>query len=80
VNNPLELIVPLLTDQFKEVLLLPWTVALHCEVASGVIEAGLQLTVIDAPDGTAGDCVLPVPPPQAVNHIEFKQIRNAKRK
>jgi hypothetical protein len=49
---------------------------LHCEVASGVIEAGLHVTVIDAPDGTAGDCLFLVPPPQAVSQIETKQHRN----
>lgn len=64
VNRPLALMVPLLADQLTVGLVPFCAEALHCEVAPGAIDAGLQDTA--TPEFVTEEDLLPPPPPQPV--------------
>ena len=68
VNNPLALMVPPLADQFTEEPAPAGTVALHCEVALGATNAGLQETVMP-PSIVTLFLLLLLPPQPASTHI-----------
>src|SRR5579864_9269937 len=71
VKAPFALIPPAPADQLTAELKLPvpWTVAVHCDVACAAIAAGTQVTateLIEGDIGADGFELAPSPPPQAV--------------
>jgi hypothetical protein len=77
VNNPAEVMVPALADQLTEELPPddPVMVALHCELAPGATEEGLQATAIVELEGDTVCDDPPLDPPQPATKVETTQAR-----
>jgi hypothetical protein len=81
VNRPAEVMVPALADHLTEELLpdAPVVVALHCEVAPGATDAGLQVTaMVELEEDPVCDDP-PLDPPQPARKAENVQARRHRR-
>lgn len=79
VNRPAEVMEPALEDHLTAALQpdAPATVALHCEVAPGATDVGVQATVIDVPEGDPGCDAMLFEPPQLARRETRGQIERS---